>query len=192
MPAERVSMKKIRDVLRLTHTMGLSSRKVSEATGIGRTAISDYVRRAAIARLTWPLPEGLDDTELERRLFPPCYAGLSLTGEAPDWSYIHAGMKRRGVTLALLWQEYRTGRAQGCAYSTFCEQFRSWKACVSPTSCRRRAGRGGARPMWRARSYSSTGLAIRSPWSTLQPVSSIDPRVTRHLQRRIVYQSRFA
>ncbi len=71
MPPERVSMKKIRDVLRLTHTMGMSRRKVSEATGIGRTAVSDYVQRAAIAGLSWPLPEGLDDPELERRLYPP-------------------------------------------------------------------------------------------------------------------------
>jgi transposase len=133
MPAERVSMKKIRDVLRLTHTMGMSRRKVSEATGIGRTAISDYVRRAAIAGLTWPLPEGLDDAELERRLFPPSDASLSLAMPDPDWPYIHAEMKRRGVTMTLLWQEYRTGRTQGHAYSTFCERFRAWKACVSPT-----------------------------------------------------------
>jgi transposase len=85
--------------------MGMSSRKVSEATGIGRTAISDYVRHAAIAGLTWPLPEGLDDAELERRLFPTPADAATQAAEAPDWSYIHAEMKRRGVTLALLWQE---------------------------------------------------------------------------------------
>ena len=133
MPAERVSMKKIRDVLRLTHTMGMSRRKVSEATGIGRTAVSDYVQRAAIAGLTWPLPEGLDDAELERRLYPPSEAAQAQASDEPDWSYVHAEMKRRGVTMSLLWQEYRTGRTQGHAYSTFCERFRAWKACMSPT-----------------------------------------------------------
>ena len=126
-------MKKIRDVLRLSHTMGMSRRKVSEATGIGRTAVSDYVQRATIAGLSWPLPEGLDDAELERRLFPPSDAAQSQASDEPDWSYVLAEMKRRGVTLALLWQEYRTGRNQGYAYSTFCERFRAWKACVSPT-----------------------------------------------------------
>ena len=53
--------------------------------------------------------------------------------DEPDWSYVHAEMKRRGVTMALLWQEYRCGRSQGHAYSTFCERFPAWKACVSPT-----------------------------------------------------------
>jgi DNA-binding transcriptional regulator LsrR (DeoR family) len=64
-------MKKIRDVLRLTHALGMNRRKVGEATGIGRTAVTDYVQRAACAGLTWPLPDGLDDAELERRLYPP-------------------------------------------------------------------------------------------------------------------------
>ena len=85
MPAERLSMKKIRDVLRLTHALGMSRRKVSEATGIGRTTVTDYVQRAGSAGLTWPLPDGLDDAELERRLYPPAVAvegrpALSQTG----------------------------------------------------------------------------------------------------------------
>ena len=71
MPAERVSMRKIRDVLRLTHAMGMSRRLVGEATGIGKSAVGDYVRRAAIAGFSWPVPDGIDDVELERRLFPP-------------------------------------------------------------------------------------------------------------------------
>lgn len=70
MPAERVSMRKIRDVLRLTQAMGMSRRLVGEATGIGKTAVGEYVRRAAVAGLSWPIPEGIDDAELERRLFP--------------------------------------------------------------------------------------------------------------------------
>ena len=71
MPAERVSMRKIREVLRLTHAMGMSRRLVGEATGIGKTAVGDYVRRAAVAGVIWPLPDEIDDAELERRLFPP-------------------------------------------------------------------------------------------------------------------------
>ena len=71
MPAERVSMRKIRDVLRLTHALGMSRRLVGEATGIGKTAVGEYVRRAAVAGLSWPIPDEIDDAELERRLFPP-------------------------------------------------------------------------------------------------------------------------
>ena len=130
MPAERLSMKKIRDVLRLTHALGMSRRKVSEATGIGRTAVTDYVQRAGSAGLTWPLPDGLDDAELERRLYPPI---VLAEGPEPDWAAVHAEMKRRGVTMTLLWQEYRAEQPQGYAYSWYCECYRAWKKSVSPT-----------------------------------------------------------
>src|SRR5487761_186087 len=115
MPAERVSMRKIRDVLRLTHALGMSRRLVGEATGIGKTAVGEYVRRASVAGLSWPIPVKIDDAELERRLFPPADAGLSAVRAEPDWSHIHTEMKGRGVTLALLWEEYRGEHAQGYA-----------------------------------------------------------------------------
>ena len=99
MPAERVSMKKIRDVLRLTFELDMSRRQVAAATGIGRTAVTDYVQRAGAAGLSWPLPDGLDDTELERRLFPPVDASQALASTEPDWAVVHAEMKRRGVDL---------------------------------------------------------------------------------------------
>ena len=69
MPAERVSMRKIRDALRLTYALGMSRRLVSEATGIGKTAVGEYVRRASAAGLGWPIPDEIDDAELERRCF---------------------------------------------------------------------------------------------------------------------------
>src|SRR5207342_161794 len=133
MPAERVSMRKIRDALRLTHAMGMSRRLVGEATGIGKTAVGEYVRRAAVAGLSWPLPDEIDDAELERRLFPPTAAGSSAACTDPDWSHIHTQMKRRGVTLALLWQEYRGEHAQGYAYSWFCERYSDWRKRITPT-----------------------------------------------------------
>ena len=125
-------MRKIRDVLRLTQTMGMSRRLVGEATGIGKTAVGEYVRRAAVAGLSWPLMDGIDDGELERRLFPRREASATARPE-PDWSQIHAELKRRGVTLALLWQEYRGEHAQGYAYSWFCERYSAWRKYISPT-----------------------------------------------------------
>ena len=133
MPAERVSMRKIREALRLTHAMGMSRRLVGEATGIGKTAVGEYVRRAAAAGLSWPLPDEIDDGELERRLFPPADTVSPAARIEPDWSYIHAELKRRGVTLALLWQEYRTEHAQGYAYSWFCERYSDWRRRISAT-----------------------------------------------------------
>ena len=63
-------MRKVREVLRLKHTLGLSFRQISEATGVGKTVVGEYVRRAGVLGITWPVPEEIDDAELERRLFP--------------------------------------------------------------------------------------------------------------------------
>ena len=126
-------MRKIRDALRLTHAMGMSRRLVGEATGIGKTAVGEYVRRAAAAGLSWPIPDEIDDAELERRLFPPADTASCAARIEPDWSHIHAELKGRGVTLALLWQEYRAEHAQGYAYSWFCERHSDWRKRISAT-----------------------------------------------------------
>ncbi len=126
-------MRKIREALRLTHAMGMSRRLVGEATGIGKTAVGEYVRRAAVAGLSWPIPDEIDDGELERRLFPPADTASPAARTEPDWSHIHAELKRRGVTLALLWQEYRAEHAQGYAYSWFCERYSDWRKRISAT-----------------------------------------------------------
>ncbi len=126
-------MRRIRDVLRLTHALGMSRRLAGEATGIGKSAVGDYVRRAAIAGIGWPIPDEIDDAELERRLFPPMDAAASVARSEPDWAHVHAEMKRRGVTLALLWQEYRGDHPQGFAYSWYCESYGGWKKRISPT-----------------------------------------------------------
>ena len=70
MPRTRTSMRKIREVLRLKYACGLTNRQIAKTRAMGRTAVADYLRRAREAGLAWPLPEGLDDGERERRLFP--------------------------------------------------------------------------------------------------------------------------
>ena len=132
MPAERLSMRKVREVLRLKHAHGMSYRKISEATGVGKTQASEYVRRAAVAGVTWPVPDEVDDAELDRRLFPVAGDGTDIR-PLIDWPANQTELKRRGVTLALLWQEYLAEHPAGYSYTRFCELHRAWKKTVSAT-----------------------------------------------------------
>jgi len=132
MPAERLSMRKVREVLRLKHALGLSYRKISEATGAGKTQAAEYVRRALAAGITWPVPEGIDDADLERRLFPVADDGANKRA-AVDWPAMQRELKRRGVTLALLWQEYLAEHANGYSYTRFCELYGEWRKHLSAT-----------------------------------------------------------
>ena len=129
----RVSMRKIREVLRLTRELGLSVRQVREATGVGKTAVSEYVSRARVVGITWPIPPEISDAELERRLFVPAGFHDGPTRTVPDWSKVHEELKRRGVTLQLLWEEHRAECADGHGYSQFCELYSQWRKRLSPT-----------------------------------------------------------
>lgn len=104
MPAERAEMLKVREILRLKHTHQMSERQISRTIGLSRSTVSDYLRRTVTAGVHWPIPE-VDDASLERRLFPPkCDMPVR---PMPDWHAVHNELKRRGVTLMLLWEEYR-------------------------------------------------------------------------------------
>lgn len=132
MPTERLSMRKVREVLRLKHAVGLSYREISEATGVGKTAVYEYIRRAEAIGITWPVAEEIDDATLERRLFA-CPGALVLERHAVDWAQVHEELKRRGVTLLLLWQEYRAGDQEGYGYSRFCDLYGEWRRRISAT-----------------------------------------------------------
>ena len=84
-----MSMRKIREVLRLTHELGFSVRAVCEATGVGKTAVGEYVRRAKLAGITWPIPAELGEAELEQLLFAPAGFQDGAAKPLPDLSLIH-------------------------------------------------------------------------------------------------------
>ena len=128
-----MSMRKIREVLRLTHELGLSVRQVREATGVGKTAVSEYVSRARVVGITWPIPPEITDAELERRLFTPAGFHEGSTKPLPDWTKVHEELKRRGVTLMILWEEHRAEHVDGHGYSRFCELYGEWRRRLSPT-----------------------------------------------------------
>ena len=127
MPAKRLSMRKIKDVLRLCWGQGLSKRKAAGSCGVSRPTVDEYLRRAEAAGLSWPLPAALDDGALERLLFPPAPAVPAAARGVHDWSHIHRELKRPGVTLQLLWHEYRQTHPQGYQYTWFCQHYRTWR-----------------------------------------------------------------
>jgi transposase len=132
MPQERLSMRKIREVLRLS-AGGLSKRKIAVSLGISATAAGECIRRARQAGLSWPLPEELDDTGLEVQLYPPPPKSARDRRPQPDWPAIHRELRRKGVTLQLLWEEHRAAYPEGYGYSRFCELYRAWEGLLSPT-----------------------------------------------------------
>jgi len=125
-------MRKISDVLRL-QAEGLSKRRIAVSLNIGRTAVGDYIARASRAGLSWPLPEELSEEGLERLLFPVVPIRSADRRPPPDWPELHREMKRPGVTLALLWEEYRAQYPTGYGYSRFCDLYRDWRGKLNPT-----------------------------------------------------------
>ena len=104
MAGMRMSMRKIREVLRLTHELGLSVRQVREATGVGKTAVCEYVNRAKVIGITWPIPPEVGDAELERLLFTPAGFHEGSTKSLPDCAKVHEELKRRGNDYLLVFE----------------------------------------------------------------------------------------
>jgi transposase len=130
MPTKRLLMRRIRDVLRLKLTKGMSDRAIATSLGLSKGSVNNYVTRARRAGLEWPLPEGLDDDSLELLLFPDLKSLPTPERPVPDWSLVDREMRKRNVTRALLWQEYREQHPGGFGYSWFCDHFDAWKGRV--------------------------------------------------------------
>ena len=132
MGTRRLSMRQLREILRLKHEQKLSRRAIARACRVGVGTVSEYVRRAARAGLEWPLPEELDEAALEARLFSSAGPG-SRERVVPDVERIHQELKRVGVTLHLLWEEYREANPKGYAYSQFCVIYGRWAQKLKPS-----------------------------------------------------------
>ncbi len=122
---EGLSMKKIREVLRLRFGAGMSARRVASACGIARSTVGEYERRARAAGISWPLPAGMDDEALERLLTGSTTGQQARPGRAmPDGAYLKRELSKKHVTLMLLWDEYRQKNKDGFGYTQFCEHAR--------------------------------------------------------------------
>ena len=128
----RLSMRKIEEVLRLHCAGGRSNREIAQAVRVSPTTVADYLRRARRAGLTWPLADGTTERAVETALFPPTPASRVKRPE-PDWAAVHRQLGRSGVTLDLLWQEYRERHPEGYQYSAFCLHYRAFAQTLPVT-----------------------------------------------------------
>ncbi len=130
MAQERVSMRKIKEILRLRYDLGLRQDQIARSCNIGQSTVHRYLERFAAAGVSWPLPAECDETHLEKLLFAT-RRGRPAGREnrpAPDFVVLHSQLqKHKHLTLQLLWEEYRAQEPEGYGYSRFCELYGDWK-----------------------------------------------------------------
>ena len=132
MANSRLSMRKIKDVLRLHFDRNLSARQIGHSLRISHNTVTQYLHKARAAGLVWPLPPDLSDSELENLLFPVLPPG-SVKRPDPNWADVHMERKRRSVTLLLLWEEYKAEHPRGLKYSQFCDRYRAFVGKLKPS-----------------------------------------------------------
>jgi transposase len=118
-------MRQIRETLRLHLQAGLSYGEVARELKISKSAAGKYVSLARAAGVDWAVTQTLSDTELEARLFRPALPRSSHQ-LAPDFAVVHQELKRAGVTLQLLWEEYAQSNKLAYKYTSFCVKYREW------------------------------------------------------------------
>jgi transposase len=126
MTQEKLSLRKIREILRLKYEVGLSNRAIARACCISNSTVGEYVVRARRAGLVWPVAEERTEEELYQQLFPEVKRPKLVERPRLDWEVVHREMARQGVTLQLLWQEYREKYPDGYGYTQFREHYQRW------------------------------------------------------------------
>ena len=121
----RKTMRRIKECFRLSYESGLNQTQIARALSIGRSTVWDYLKKFEESGLSWEEASGWREEELDKRLFtrPGTPAGRAL----PDFQYIHKELRRPGVTLQLLWEEYKSENSDGYGYSRFCMLYREWR-----------------------------------------------------------------
>lgn len=125
-------MRQIRDILRLYWEQRLTMRQIARSVGIGVASVSDRIHRAEAAGLGWPLAPEMDDLALEGLLYPGIQGRPQTARPEPDWAWVDAELRRKGVTLELLWIEYKRQHSEGYQYTWFCQRYRRWQQQVDP------------------------------------------------------------
>jgi transposase len=123
-------MRKILEILRLHFNCNLSNREIATSCSVSRSTVSDYIHRAQAAGLGWPLPNGCDEGQLEKLLFPSSSGRPKTAAPLPNYPDLHEKLKQKGMTLALLWERYKQDNPNGFQYSHFCDLYREWEKRV--------------------------------------------------------------
>jgi transposase len=127
-------MRRVREMLRLTRDAGMSVSAVARRTGVARSTLREMIERFDRAGLAWPLSLDVTDADLETRLYGE--AGTKQGHRRrpePDWAALNREMKKKHVTLQILWEEYIEAEPAGYRYSRFCDLYRGWEARLPVT-----------------------------------------------------------
>lgn len=124
-------MRQLREVLRMHLGLGAAQRAIARSLGVSSSTVNGYVGRAKVAKLSWPLPKELDDDEALTALLFPDEGRPQPNRPEPDWAKLHLELKKKHVTKALLWEEYKAEQPAGYQYSQFCERYARWEAHLS-------------------------------------------------------------
>ena len=134
MPAERVTMRHVREIIRLKFSASVPTREIARRLGVAPSTVRETLRRFDSAAVGWPLPDGMTDGALEKALYANRRSKRGHRRHVePDWPMVHREMKRKHVTLLIVWDEYIAENPGGYSYSRFCELYRAFDAKLSPT-----------------------------------------------------------
>ena len=135
MAQKPLSMRQIKEILRLKYQHQLSVWAIARSCRLSRSTVGDYLQRASAAGLNWPLPEELSEAQLLERLLGVAQAQSSNPPPRPlpDWPQVHHELRRPNVTLQLVWQEYHQTQPQGYGYSRFCQLYQRWASTLEPS-----------------------------------------------------------
>jgi transposase len=129
MSRKKEPMRKIKEVFRLAFLDALSERQIARGSNMKKTTVHTYLQRAKLASITWSDIESLDDEAIGRLLFPSEEAAEGRK-PLPNWEHIQKELRRKHVTLQLLWEEYRDAHPDGYGYSRFCELYKLYTDTV--------------------------------------------------------------
>jgi transposase len=133
MSRRRTDMRKLREIIRLHFETGMSANKIACSVNVARSVVQEYLRRARVHDLAWPLPAGMDDAQLENLLYPITVQGQQYA--EPDWQSINEELKEKGITRELLWLDYKSNCGAGdkspYSYQQFCRLYQAWTKGIS-------------------------------------------------------------
>lgn len=124
-------MRKISEILRQRYELNRSYRDISNSLNISISTVSTYLCYAKTANVSWPLPQDVSDQELQDRIFLPATKS-EVKRTLPDFEKVHQEYRKKGVTLRLLWREYREIHSDGLSYTRYCIHYRAYAKTIEP------------------------------------------------------------